>query len=99
MIAGHMVTYSHMIMFKYITIESPAGGPPWPVVFPSFIAHADALPRGSTAVSAGFLMIYDDRLAVPDVGSESLGLSPRPGDLDLIRECLGHSVTCSGRSS
>jgi hypothetical protein len=81
------------IMFKYIMVECPNGCAPQPIVFPSFICHADALPRGVAPVSAGFLMVYDDRLVVPDIGSESLGLSPRPGDLDLLRECLGHPTT------
>lgn len=79
-----------MTLLKYLIMQDPHGAL-HPVVFDSCITHAEAAPRGLRALSAGFLVVYDDHLAIPDIGSESLGLSPRPGDLDLLRVFLGHS--------
>lgn len=75
-------------MLKYITIRGPSGDP-LPIVFHSHLRHCDAVPSGATPISAGFILSYDGHLVIPDIGSDTLGLSPRPGDLDIVRAALG----------
>ena len=49
-------------------------------MFDGSIPHSDMVPGGMTPVSAGFVMISGDQVIIPEIGSDSLGLNPLPGD-------------------
>lgn len=74
---------------KYIVLSPEAVGQPERVIlFDPSIAHCRALPPGETPVSAGFVVFCRGAPRVPEIGSETLGLQPRPQDLALIAHFL-----------
>jgi len=46
------------------------------------------VPMGHRAVSAGHLVVFNGVLKVSDVGSDTLGLNPRPQDAELLIKFL-----------
>jgi len=76
---------------KYIIIAGQDGEPA-PILFPATITRRDALPAGSTPLSAGFLLVSPPDVVIPQIGSDSLRLEPQPRDRALIARFLGFPV-------
>jgi hypothetical protein len=72
---------------KYIILRDQANRL-LPVVFAGRIEHAAMVPEGHHVVSAGFVLILDGHLVIPDIDSESLQVGPRPQDKFLIQQLL-----------
>lgn len=73
---------------KYITVESP-NGQIVPILFHAALQHRDAVPDGLRPVSAGYVMIYDNCVVIPqNIDSTTLNLGPKKQDLSLIKQLL-----------
>lgn len=71
---------------KYIVFQYQ--GLPTPVVFPSFIEHADVQIKGAKPLSAGFCHIVDKNEVYVSGKSLSLNLETAEGDAQLIAKLL-----------
>ncbi|HBJ87123.1 MAG TPA: hypothetical protein DDZ88_25340 [Verrucomicrobiales bacterium] len=77
-----------MALFKYIILRD-LEGVERPLVFDRDLQHSHVLPEHTIAVSAGHGVLCEGRLHVPEIGSETLHLDPRPQDRVLLEQFLG----------
>lgn len=78
-----MPTHTIPHLKKYVTV-SAGDGKPHPILFDSGFRHSDMVPKNWIPVSAGFVLISSGTVHIPDVGSTSLNLNPKPQDHELI---------------
>ena len=71
---------------KYVILK--VGGKEHLVIFDNELQHCQMVPPGTVPVSAGFFIVEKGQLIIPQIGSETLKLDPRPGDKALIAELL-----------
>lgn len=57
-------------------------------LFSGKLQHRSMVPTGAKPVSAGFVLFYGGAVVVPEIGSTSLNLDPRPQDQSLITTFL-----------
>ncbi len=84
---------SHPTMHKYVVVRPifhDTAPPERLIVFDKEIQHRTMVPEGTRAVSAGFVALYHGQVIVPQIGSETLGLDPRPQDKQLLTHFLQH---------
>lgn len=74
-------------MLKYIILEAPDGTESV-LLFSRSLQHRDALPESLRPISAGFVILYDQKISVPKIGSDTLRLDPRPQDHQIISALL-----------
>jgi len=75
-------------MLKYLIFTFEPDDLEQTVVFDSAIPHKTMVPEGATPISAGFLCIYEGHLTVPQFGSDTLNLDPRPQDKAILQRFL-----------
>ncbi len=68
-------------------------------MFDGSIPHSDMVPGGMTPVSAGFVMISGDQVIIPEIGSDSLGLNPLPGDKPRLAAFINLPFSTPARKS
>lgn len=74
---------------KYVILRDPVTGDEHPIIFSRQIQHSTMVPPGMRPVSAGFILIWNGRVQIPEsFDSESLHLGPRPQDKDIITNFL-----------
>ncbi len=67
---------------KYIIFQQEKTGLKMPVIFPDHVTHASVKIEGAHPVSAGFFKLKN--VAIYKQPSESLKLSPKKGDRELL---------------
>ena len=72
---------------KYLILRDVAGSK-HVAMFDGAIEHRAMVPAGMTPLSAGFVMISGDQIIIPAIGSDTLGLEPRPGDKQRLAAFL-----------
>lgn len=73
---------------KYVIVADDRGRE-HPIVFSNSIPHSTVIPEGFHPVAAGFVVRFEGSLCIPDLGSDSLHLDPRPQDKQLLAAFLG----------
>lgn len=76
-------------ILKYIVLKVPGTAGERVVLFHTSLSHAQMLPAGLQAVSAGFCMLCRDIVIVPPTGSTTLNLHPNPSDQNRLAAFLG----------
>jgi hypothetical protein len=80
--------YPTPVQWKYIVVADPHGVERVILFDPAF-THEEMVPCCCAAVGAGFVMIYEGNLVVPEIPSETLRLGPRKEDRGMIEGRLG----------
>ena len=63
------------------------------IVFSRDLPHNAMLPPNHDAISAGFVAVYAGNLILPNIGSDTLNLEPRPRDKQLLKAFFGCNDT------
>ena len=77
-----------MVLHKYLIVTDIDPESPRVIIFAKEIEHRSMVPSLAHTLSAGFFTIHAGRVIIPEIGSTTLNLSPRPEDKAILQAFL-----------